>query len=214
LARGMRAAEQDVIEISDAHELPGNKLARFAVERWAVASIALTIARGGQGDLVDNVVEARPDLVLIVKSPYLTRNTVAQIRNQTRALVVNWLPDDPFLALRPAMKLATLTAYDLVVTYSDTICWRLTSELGLSAMVIPFGFDPSDYRPATARSVEWDVTFVGQWSKYRERILWEIARTGLALRVYGPNWHHAQSKVRDCWNSTEAYGADACTRYQ
>jgi hypothetical protein len=213
LARGMRSASQDVAEISDAQEVPPNKVARFAAERWSLASTAIAIALGGQEPLIHKVAMARPDLVLVVKSPYLTTRTVDEIRKQCQAPVVNWMPDDPFLALRPAMKLSTLVAYDHVVTYSDSICRRLMSELSLSASVIPFGFDPIDYQPDSDRIAEWDVTFVGQHSAHREQTLREIAHAGITLRVFGPNWQIAQSVVRNCWDPTPVFGPDACHRY-
>lgn len=150
----------------------------------------------------------QPDVVLLVKSPYLNSGSVRSIRRLTGARVVNWLPDDPFLAARPAVTLGALKACDVVVTYSESIAARLISDLHVRSWVIPFGFDPHNYFPSDNESKRriYDVCFAGQYSRHRERHVEHLLRAGLRLAIRGAGWEQATSPVRAAWSNVPCFG--------
>jgi spore maturation protein CgeB len=140
---------------------------------------------------------------------------IDEIRGQTSAPIVNWLPDDPFLALRPAVHQEALRRYDVIVTYSPDIARRIGSELSIRSMVIPFGFDPTDYRAAAVASQpSYDVAFVGQFRPERAAIVESLAGMEFKLLVSGPGWGRAAAAARGAWRATPSFGTDACARYQ
>jgi hypothetical protein len=213
LARGFTSAGCEVTRVSDRAAAPAGRARRLAAHSWPAIAGPFLLKSSEQERLVESVASARPDLVLLVKCAYVTRRTVGRVRAASGAMVVNWMPDDPFVALRPAVPISALSACDAIVSYSDSVCHRLESDLKVPAHSIAFGFDPHDYQPDVQVVAQWDVTFVGQHSAHREGVVAELMAAGLQTRVFGPRWYRARASVRAAWDPAESYGPAACRRY-
>ena len=213
LARGFTGAGCEAFNISARATTPAGRVRQHVVQRWPSVGDRLLVKASEQEHLVESVASVQPDLVLIVKCPYVTSRTVERLRTVSGVMVVNWMPDDPFVAESPAVPISALASCDAVVSYSDSVCRRVEADLGLPAHLIPFGFDPHDYQPAASELAEWDVTFVGNHSAHRERMIAALISMGVDVHVFGPRWHRARATVRAVWDSVESYGPEACRRY-
>jgi len=82
------------------------------------------------------------------------------------------------------------------------------------------GFDPEVHREVTistklANSYGCDVSFVGAWSPKKDACLAGLieACPGLNLRIWGPAWNRASSRVRPAWQGRGAYGDELAAIY-
>lgn len=213
LARGFASAGCEVVNVSARATAPAGRVRQLMVQRWPNVTRPFFLKPSEQVRLVESVASARPELILIVKCPYLTGRTVQHMRAVSGAMVVNWMPDDPFVAAMPAVSISALIACDAVVSYSDAICRRLESDLRVTAHLIPFGFDSVEYQPAAGVLPQWDVTFVGSHSRQREGIIASLIAARLDVRVFGPRWYRASAAVRAAWDPVESFGPEACRKY-
>jgi spore maturation protein CgeB len=123
------------------------------------------------------------DVVLVFKGVGLDPSGIDDLRGRTRALWVNWFPDDPH-QLAVSTRLAP--AYDRFFTHDSSSLDRYR-DVGAHAHYLAFGCDP-DYLRAAGGGARWHapLTFVGSRDPQRERVLREIAELGVA--VWGPGW--------------------------
>lgn len=135
---------------------------------------------------------ARPhalDAMLVIRGRFLRRGDVELLKRAAGgAPVVNYYPDHPLHGrLREPPFLGALSAYDLVVVWSQPLADQLQA-LGLRRRaVVPFGYDPRLYSPPPARAeLRFDVAFVGGGSPHRVR--WVNELLGLRIALAGPRW--------------------------
>lgn len=86
--------------------------------------------------------------------------------------------------------------------------------------LVGHGFDPEVHRPVgisedVRRLYSCDVSFVGYWSRKKERLLREVAERlpTVDLRIWGPSWHLADPVVRRCWQGRGAWGDEIAAIY-
>ena len=121
------------------------------------------------------------DLVLVFKGTGLDPSSIAALRRRTRALWVNWFPDDPH---QMAVSTRLAPAYDRFFTHDSSSLDRYRGA-GARAHYLAFGCDAAFLRPESG-SAPTALSFVGSRDPLRERVLSEVADLGLA--VWGPGW--------------------------
>ncbi len=136
--------------------------------------------------------QERPDLIVVMKGPFLGREAVRDIKRAASAPVVNIYPDNPYAqwALRSSMP-AVLAEYDRVYIWGRFLLPRLEQDGVRSALYLPFAHDPADYGPfangpAAECGRQHAIVFVGQY--YPKRELWLEALAGCDVGVWGTGW--------------------------
>jgi spore maturation protein CgeB len=132
-----------------------------------------------------------PHIILVIKGYDLDRSVLERAKQVSGAIAVNWNPDNPFQVraqrTRANTYLDSLPAYNLSCIWDDFLVDDLRDEGANRVTVLPFARDPSLHYPMTpAPKYECEVSFVGHWSKKRERIIASIA--SFDLGVWGPGW--------------------------
>ncbi len=159
------------------------------------------------------------DLVLVLKGELIAPKTLAAIRSQSRARLVNWNPDDPF---EPSITTRALVAgipeYDIYFTWGKRLVGRLREAGARHVEYLPFGYDPDTHlpvRPDAARDAERspDISFCGTWTLERERLLGRLA--GCDLGIWGNGWESLgnSSPLRDRQKGPAIYDGDLSQVY-
>lgn len=201
--RGFRALGLDAVAVEDQELIPRTYVGRRVSEAWP-----------------DSPFNRRLDAVneeclhtVVVKSPYLGSRNVRGLRRTTSGSLVLWLPDDPFLALRPAVPRSLLRRFDIIVTYSERIAERLRDVGCPRVIAVPFGHDPEDHFPAPAVEPDIDVVFVGQYSPHRARTIDVLLESGFRVRVFGSRWSDADRNVAAAWDPRRVFGSAVPPEY-
>ena len=92
--------------------------------------------------------------------------------------------------------------------------------MAADVQLVRHGFDPDVHRPIphTERlqaSYGCDVSFVGCWSRKKERTLHAAvsALSALDFKIWGPGWGRAHKKLRAKWQGRAAYGDELAAIY-
>jgi spore maturation protein CgeB len=206
VADGFRALGHQVVEVDDRGLVRGSRFARGIARLAKVGPPA-----AAETALVDQATASRADLILVIKGAYLSEAGVRRLRRKGTVLV-NWMPDDPFVRMRPAVPLKAMRHYDSVVTYSERVAQRLP-ELDARPVIVPFGFAEDDYVfPPRDMSPRFDVAFVGAYRRHRLRLVRRIQDCGFSVRVAGPGWETWAARSLGS-GEPAPYGADACAVY-
>lgn len=131
------------------------------------------------------LLQARPDLVLVIGVPELDPPIVSQLRTVGGSRWVNWFPDD----IRTADQAAAVAwPYDEVFAAGSDVVARMSVILDREVRLLPLACDPSVYRPEKARDQQYraNVVFAGAATPRREGLLQHVVEFGLA--VWGPGW--------------------------
>lgn len=147
------------------------------------------------GDLRARLVKAakaaEATAVLVIGGPELGPDHVNGLRQATGVPWANWFPDD-LRTVEQVVKAAP--AYDTVFVTGSDMAARLEARLGRPVDVVPFGADPSVYRPIRSRDkYRANVVFAGTATARREALLTGLVEFGLAL--WGPGWR--RTSLRD-----------------
>ena len=185
------------------HRPPKNQLLRSVRRAWRRARW-----RGDAKRCLDESTRRAPDLVLLVKTPFLRPRDIQALRQVAPVAMV--YPDDPWTHwAQSGDVLNVLAECDHVYIWDRRLVERLRVAGVSGARYLPFGFDPDDHAMihAPVRRVS-RLVFAGQ--VYPKRIEWLRALEGLAVSVYGHQWKQRwfgrQSTVR-VDNSTPMGGA-------
>lgn len=138
----------------------------------------------------------RPDIVLAVKSPFVTPATLRQIKADTGAILVNYATDDPFNPANATPDLRhSIPVYDVYACTKRAIMEDIRRAGGRIVIYTMFGYKPAVHfpeRPATdeeARRFRSDVVVVGGADPDRLRDLEPLfAARDVTLALYGGYW--------------------------
>jgi spore maturation protein CgeB len=129
--------------------------------------------------------------------------------------LVHYSPDNYLLQQNASRHLwRGLAKYDLVVTTKRSNVALLGAAGARRVWLSGNAFDPEMHRPIVlddaARAAHGaDVSFVGRWEPVRERLLDAVAALPVKLRVRGPGWERARSRlVRAACEPGAIYGDD------
>lgn len=128
-----------------------------------------------------------PDLVVTMKGTHLDGDAVRRLREETGAPVVSWNQDNPFQVRSERRTdetyLDAITEYDTVYTWGEHLVDELLAEGARRVRHLPFAHDPGVHHPRdTVSEYDCEVTFIGQWSPKRERILGALTEFDLHVR--------------------------------
>lgn len=149
-----------------------------------------------------------PEVVLIYKGANVELNTLVRLRRLSRC-VANVYPDVSFHSHGPRIP-RCIPHYDLVVTTKSFHQEVIPRHFGaVPTQVVLHGFDPLLHRPI-GNSLEYDVGFIGTWSRRKELML-EAAFAHLpakvSLVIHGGYWHRARSsRILRCVKSKGVFG--------
>jgi hypothetical protein len=159
---------------------------------------------GFERHLLDTAEQVRPDVVLVVKGPYVRPQILQRLR-RLGAAVVNFSTDDPFnsAAKFPYLRDA-IREYDLYVTPRTANIAQLQEAGARRTMLVPFAYKPSVHyfqpeEPQGARDA-CDLLFIGgadadRTAFFRRVVdLWPDVR----LDLYGNYWDR-DSQLRAFW---------------
>jgi len=181
-------------------------------------------SRGFNRQLLQLARDYRPDVLLAVKGDPIFPETLAQIKRQTGAVLVNYATDDPFSpVVRTRDVVDTIPIYDLYVCTKRAIMDDVRRAGCREVTYLPFAYEPALHfpeAPATTEEAERfrsDVVFIGGADQdrvpYFEALLDGVP--GLRLHLYGGYWKR-YPRLRHCYRGF-ALGRDyrlalACTK--
>ena len=132
--------------------------------------------------LLAAVEEHRPELFLALYGVNVSKRVLAELRRRG-AKTVNWWLNDPFQWQRA---LPLLAQYDYAFTNAKYSVDAYAAAGLRQVRFLPSACDASVHRPLEGRPRECAVSFAGDWSALRERLVERLASEGVDLRIYGP----------------------------
>jgi spore maturation protein CgeB len=147
-------------------------------------------------DLAKTARRFEPEVVLCVKGAYIAPHTLAQIKQHTQAILVNYATDDPFNPVTATGDLlAGIRYYDLYACTKRAIMNDVRRAGCAQVAFVPFGYEPGLHfieRPGTPEQEQQfgsDVVFIGGADADRLPIFEQIARASqTTVRLYGGFW--------------------------
>lgn len=162
---------------------------------WFKRQMQRRIPRGSIVEEINQsvVVAAReftPDLVWADKQQFLRAETIEAVR-KTGAILIHFTPD-PYFYLpwkRTRIMDETIAAFDVLV-YCKSYERHDYEALDKPLIYMPLGFCDEVHRPLPSSDPRWlcSVGFLGGWEPRRERLLHDIAATGIDLKIRGGYW--------------------------
>ena len=135
-----------------------------------------------EGRLLAAVEEHRPQLFIALYGVNVSPRVLAELRRRGTP-TVNWWLNDPFQWQR-AVKL--LGHYDFAFTNAKYSVDQYAAAGLRHVRFLPSACDASVHRPLNGVAHECELSFAGDWSPLRERLLERLAAEGTDLRIYGP----------------------------
>jgi len=186
----MRAFERLGNEVRGVHTIEPWKRAS-----WLQRQLQRRLQRGAIIDQINQAVldaarQFRPDIVWGEKQEYLRAETLVELR-KWGARLVHFTPD-PYFTLdwkRTRLMDAAMRQFDVLV-YCKQYEHAQYAAIGKPLIYMPLGFCDEVHRPLPSSDPRWtsDVGFLGGWEPRRERLLHEVAATGVTLKVWGGYW--------------------------
>lgn len=178
------------------HQVLGvNTVQPWRQANWLQRQFQRRLQRGSIVDLINESVIAtardfKPDLVWADKQEFLRSETLRVLR-KFGARLVSFTPD-PYFTLtwkRTRLMDASMREFDILV-YCKSYEKADYEALGKQVIYMPLGYCDEAHRPLPSSDPRWhcDVGFLGGWEPRRERLLHQVAATGVDLKVWGGYW--------------------------
>jgi spore maturation protein CgeB len=151
-------------------------------EKLRIKIARASAAQAVEPRLLTAVEEHRPELFLALYGVDVSQRVLAEARARG-ATRVNWWLNDPFQWQRA---LGILGDYDLAFTNAKYSVEQYAAAGLRHVRFLPSACDPSVHRPLDGVARECALSFAGDWSPLRERLVERLAAEGVDLRVYGP----------------------------
>ncbi|GEM_PF-307852 len=188
--RAFRALGHEVSSFDSTEELL--RVSRLARNRYTRYMGRSAFALAMNVKLLSTAVAARPDLVFVIKGPYVFPWTLRRIRTQVAAKLVNLNPDNPLYPDFTTRHIRrTIPLYDCYFTFLRDIIVKLRAAGSPRTEYLPFAYDPEMHRRVSLSEDDrrqWghDVVFVGAWDRDREAWLEPLA--DFDLGIWGSHW--------------------------
>ena len=173
-------------------KLDGNRFLRKAAsitDNFLFKKKCLDINR----HFIQSVEDFRPQLVIIIKGLHILPVTLQKIK-QTGIPVVNWHVDDPFNPryITPYSD-ENFILYDIHFSLRPHLFEEYLKKGTKRVEYLECCFDPTIFYPLNfTQNGKYDVSFVGTWSKTRERWMKYISPC-FRVYVWGGSWWRAKS---------------------
>lgn len=129
----------------------------------------------------------QPDLTLTVKGESLRKDLVKEIKRTHK--IVNWFPDP--INWWTLIKNISPT-YNKFFHFDPLVVKKFKKNKMKNAYYLPFATEI--YKQKATKKI-YDVSFVGTYSKSREKQLKPIAKNNFNLNIWGdPRWHKSELK--------------------
>ena len=133
---------------------------------------------------LDSINLFKPNLVIVIKGLNLNISTLIKIKNMG-IMLINWNPDDFFNMKNSSKRLIkSIKLYDVIASSREHLFEKYFSFGAIKMVFIDWYFVPdlhfSQYKNKTIK-----LSFVGSWSKYREKFIDSI---GQKFVVRGGGW--------------------------
>jgi len=181
---------------------------------------SLTLRRLGarylNAHFLETVQKVKPELVFILNGDFIMPETLATLR--TRGIpVFIFHPDNPFPP-HPNHRPETLPCAlesDCYFIWSRLLVERLEKMGTRRVKYLPFAWDPEVFpyqRSQTTQDYDYDIVFVGNWSRERETWLTALAKH-YKLTIWGPDYWRKRTRsgsiLRSCWQGKTLTGTEA-----
>ncbi len=169
-------------------------MAGFPLAHWRASSTPLLPdishwieQRWVNANLPRRVQQIKPDIVLILGGRQFDVETLAQIKDVSKAKLANWNADSPWEPHNSSTALlASIPLYDAHFTWGNFLIEKFYRAGAKHTSYLPFAYDPIQHRP-TQHAQTRDVIFAGTWEAPREDLLNHVDPTQLEL--WGNHWH-------------------------
>ena len=162
---------------------------------WLQRNLQRRLQRGAIINEINRAVlsaarEFHPQLVWAEKQEFLYAETIQAMR-RLGAQLVHFTPD-PYFSLdwkRTSLMDEAIGTFDLLL-YCKSYERADYERLGKPLIYLPLGYCDEVHRPAPGFDARWHsmVGFLGGWEPRRERLMREIVRAGIELKIWGENW--------------------------
>ena len=139
--------------------------------------------KGLNSEILRQARSFRPDVCLIAKGAFLTPDTLARIKSETGAIMVNYATDDPFnTRVSTAYMRAAIPFYDVYACTKLAIMDDVAKAGCPSVAYVPFGYKPEVHFPERAATeterckFQSDVAFIGGCDNDRAPIFLALAK--------------------------------------
>ena len=181
---------------------PGDSFMRKVLSRL---TRFLTYKRFNQA-LVKVAISFRPHVLLVVKLAYNHPEVLAEIKSESKTILVNYATDDPFnLTSSNRDVVAGIPYYDLYLSTKRSILSDLMGAGARKAVWLPFGYEPAIHFPERPNSPEetarWasDVVFIGGCDRDRVHFFTPFLNLiDIKLKLYGGHWDR-YPELRSFW---------------
>ena len=157
-------------------------------------------------ELLKKAKSVKPDFAFVLKGEPIFKETLAQIKEETGALLLNWFGDDPWEF--PVFSGPVSKYYDFFFTY-DPYSVSLYRDAGHKhAYHLPYGYDEEVTRELSLTKREekkysCDVAFIGSHYPKRNELLREI-KNKFDLKIWGRGWKGTD--CQDVYQGSALYG--------
>lgn len=148
--------------------------------------------------LLDTALTFCPEVILIVKGPYISPKTLLEIKNKTKAFLINYATDDPFNPKNTTKDLIDcIPLYDLYVSTKQKVMKDIRSAGAKQVAYHPFAYKPSVHFPEHPKTLEEkkkfesDVVFIGGCDEDRIPYFKALVQAfpNIKLHLYGGYWN-------------------------
>jgi spore maturation protein CgeB len=148
--------------------------------------------------LLESARRLPPDVVLATKAAYVSPATLAAIKDETGACLVNYATDDPFNpAVNTRNLIDSIPLYDLYLSTKRAVIPDIRKAGCKDVAYLPFAYKPSVHfpeRPVSAeerRRFQSEVVFIGGCDNDRVPLVRAILKSNpdLRLHLYGWFWN-------------------------
>tara|TARA_Y100001935_G_C17261562_1_gene486721 strand:- start:372 stop:1409 length:1038 start_codon:yes stop_codon:yes gene_type:complete len=140
---------------------------------------------------------SKPEIVVVFKGNHLSVETLKQIKKNS--WVVNFYPDIS-LTNHSSLDVKTFYEYDHIYSTKSFAIKDYNENMGIkNVSFLPHGYDEYVHSPVSKKYMKiWhnDVSFIGTWSKNKEKKLNALKKTlpNINLKIWGNGWEKSSSR--------------------
>ncbi len=142
----------------------------------------------------------RPDRIIVLRGETIPPD-VYQAWRATGARLACWWLDDPFRreGAVPNRIAEAMPLIDLFAVFDRSYLTPVRQAGAVQAIHLPCAVDPVRFPPGRGGPRQWDVSFVGTFSRDRGLRLARLRH--LRLGIWGPGWSDAREQLGPRWSS-------------
>ncbi len=171
----------------------------FAPNRYCHRLFWWLLAVPLQKELLNKVIEEKPDLILILKGWLIKPETILNIKKSLpQTLIFNFNPDNPFNIWHHGNSNSwirkSIPLYDAYFIWGKFLIEPLKKAGAKKVEYLAFGYDSYLHYPVSVNEKEKnfygsDVAFIGSWDEERQKWLEHI--NDYDLKIWGNAWQGA-----------------------